>query len=161
MPASGKTSVGKKLAAILSLPYIDTDRLIEERAGMTVTEIFAVNGEEWFRDVETSVLGYASLSERVVSCGGGIVVKESNGRALKNKFFTVYLSASLATLAERLGDGNGRPLIAGDPAERTAKLLEERENLYEEYSAAKVSTDGKTTDEIAAEIAMLVRKRKN
>jgi shikimate kinase len=87
---AGKTTVGEMLANDLSLSFLDTDRLIEEKTGTTIPEIFAKHGEDYFREIEAEVLaGVVEAGDAVVSSGGGIVTREENRNILKNDALVV------------------------------------------------------------------------
>lgn len=153
MPGSGKTSVGRKLAALLGTQFVDTDAEIEKHAGLPVSAIFAKYGEARFREMETEVLRRSVAKNAVISCGGGMVMREENLRILKNYCVVTYLSASIPTLSLHVGNGAGRPLLAEDKDAKIAELLSKRERAYVECADNVVATDGKSIDAIAAEIA--------
>ncbi len=133
---SGKTTAGKMLAKKVNYDFADLDSLIEEREGMAITEIFAMKGEEYFREVEASVL--ESLFERkdlVVACGGGTACFHNNMQKMKSAGITVYLKVSPGMLAGRLaGEHSSRPLVAGMSGDKlrnhVRKLLAGREGWY-------------------------------
>ncbi len=135
---SGKSSLGRRLAAELSWPLIDTDAEIERRAGMTIPEIFERQGEDAFRELESRVITDAAASDEdtVVALGGGAVCREGVMEMLSAAGVTVYLKMSPARLVSRMSPvGRAkRPKIAGmGDAELTAfieKTLPEREKFY-------------------------------
>ena len=136
---SGKTTVGRRLAAILERPFVDADVELEERAGRPIAEIFANDGEEAFRDLETKVLGelLARRDAPVVASGGGAVLRLANRVLLSAPGVTVvWLDASPAFLASRVERKAHRPLLAGDRSSR--EVLEEmhaaRAPLYAEVA---------------------------
>lgn len=141
---SGKTTIGRQLAKQLGLSFIDQDSLIESKMHMTVSEIFATHGEEFFRQTERAVLD--ELSEReniVVATGGGAPCFEGNIDLMNNTGITIYLKTSPGVLAARLRNANStRPLIAGkSEPELLAYIntkLTEREPFYEK---ARLSID--------------------
>lgn len=123
---SGKTTLGVKLSYRLRMPVEDTDRLIERREGRSVSEIFADDGEEYFRRLETELL--EELAEkaggRIYSVGGGTPVREENRRLLKRLGRVIYLKASPETVYERIRDDATRPLLqCPDPLGRIRQLL--------------------------------------
>ncbi|NOS99044.1 MAG: shikimate kinase [Phycisphaerales bacterium] len=155
---SGKTTVGRRLAAMLDVPHVDTDEVIETEAGKSIAEIFAAEGESGFRRRESiAVERAADRLPSVISLGGGAVMDESNMRRLAGSSRIVYLSGSVDVLAKR---------IAGDPATRTARpsltgkamideigdILAERDPVYRRWAELVVDTDGMSPDEIAAAI---------
>src|SRR3954452_6546055 len=112
MPGSGKSSVGRALAPLLNIPFVDLDEEVEQQSRRTVAEIFASGGEGAFRLAESRALAAAAASGRsVVACGGGIVLDPSNRALLASSGVVVYLEAPVETLRSRVGDGRGRPLL--------------------------------------------------
>lgn len=151
---AGKSAVSRCLARLLSIPCIDTDQEIEERQGKKITEIFAESGEESFRDMETALLReIASGGPCIVSCGGGLVLREENRRLMRESGRTVWLTASPETIYERVRLGRNRPLLNGRMnTEEIARLLAERQERYEKAAEVCVPTDGRTIEEIASEL---------
>lgn len=152
---SGKTSVGKVLAEQLSYPFYDTDLLIEEKAGITIKEIFRIQGEESFRKLETDLLIdlKSSLKSVVLSTGGGLPIKEQNAKLLKEIGQVIYLKAKKETIVERLIGDTNRPLLDGDDSNRKVEqLLAIRSPIYEKAADLIIETDGKTIDEIITDI---------
>ena len=132
---AGKSTVGRLLAETLRRPFFDTDRLVAEREGRPIPQIFAESGEAYFREVEADVVREVTEKERaVVALGGGAVVRESNWRAVSASGTTVFLQCDLQTLLDRLVRTDDRPLLGNDDLasrrERIARLLREREPLY-------------------------------
>ena len=133
---SGKTTAGRLLAGSLGYDFADLDSLIEDREGMAVTEIFALKGEEYFRQVEASVLEELLVRKMlVVACGGGTACFHDNMQKMKSAGLTVYLSVSPSVLAARLsGEHSSRPLVAGKTGNElrshVRKLLAGREGWY-------------------------------
>ena len=150
---SGKTTVGKVLADFLGCPFMDLDDLIVKKAGKSIPDIFAQDGEEAFRQLEAKILRqqvekYAE-STVVLALGGGAVLAPASASLLHEKTVCIYLRASLDTLLGRLaGETAGRPLADASLAERLAS----REPLYEETAHVIVDTDGLAPDEVADEI---------
>jgi shikimate kinase len=151
LPGSGKSTVGRFLAARLQWPFADVDAAIESEAGLTVAEIFERDGEPAFRRLESEALirlcaGPAS----VVACGGGIVLNAGNRELLKRRLHTVWLRVEPGEAARRLEhEAESRPLLNGAPLpERLAGLLREREAWYRECAALEVHTDGVEPDEV-------------
>ncbi|MBN2141131.1 MAG: shikimate kinase AroL [Desulfovibrionaceae bacterium] len=132
--ASGKTSLGRALARALGRDFVDTDALIQERAGMSVARIVAAEGWEGFRDRETEVLeAVAAKTGLVAACGGGLVLRERN-RGLLAAGLVLYLDAGPEVLASRLSldpNESQRPSLTGRPIEDEIRaVLKEREPLY-------------------------------
>jgi shikimate kinase len=142
MMGSGKTTVGRLLAARLGWAYLDSDAMVEASTGSTVPEIFAARGEAAFRAEESRVLAEAvhSPGPTVVSAAGGSVLSPGN-RAQLTGSIVVWLRADPATLAARVGTGVGRPLLDDDPAGALQALDAVRRPLYEEVADVVVDVD--------------------
>ncbi len=148
---SGKTSVGIKLSYRLKRTMIDTDKWIEQKQKMTVSEIFASLGEEEFRRMETQCLKkLLDLADgQIISAGGGLPLREENHQLLRQLGKVVYLKADPETVYERLKSDSTRPLLqVADPKERIKTLLFQREPVYEACADMIVDVSGKSFDEI-------------
>lgn len=153
---AGKTSIGKKLAKSAGLQFADTDELIEEQSGRSISDIFAEDGEEYFRNLETEMLEQLlEKQERmVIAVGGGLPVREKNRKLLKQLGTAVYLKADVETLVNRLQGDTSRPkLQGGDLRGKIVSLMEARESLYKDAAAIEYSTDGKTLDKVVEELS--------
>jgi shikimate kinase len=158
MPGSGKSSVGRRVARRTGRTLVDVDAEIERVAGRPIPEIFSAEGEAGFRDLEASVL--ASVLDRdeplVVATGGGAVLREQNRDVMRARGVVVWLRATAETLAERVGDGRTRPLLADDPIGNLRRLLGERTAAYESAAHATVDVDrtpfDKVTDRVLAAV---------
>ena len=151
--ASGKTIVGTLLERMLGLPLVDTDSLIEEEAGRSVQQIFEVEGEARFRELERQVI--ARESERdgaVLAVGGGAVLDRGNVENLKKRGVVYLLSVSPEEAARRAGKGADRPLLAEDLAE-VRQLMVSRETAYQAAADVVVETGGKEPGDVAGVIA--------
>ena len=150
---SGKTTVGKVLADFLGCPFMDLDDLVVKKAGKSIPDIFAQDGEPAFRQLEAQVLRktvekYAE-STAVLALGGGAVLAPASAALLHEKTVCIYLRASLETLLARLeGETAGRPLADASLAARLAA----REPIYEKTAHVVIDTDGLSPDEVADEI---------
>ena len=150
---SGKTTVGKVLADFLGCPFLDLDDLVVKKAGKSIPDIFAQDGEPAFRELEAKLLrqtvGKYAESTAVLALGGGAILAPASAALLRDKTVCIYLRATLDTLLARLeGETAGRPLADASLAARLA----EREPLYEETAHVTIDTDGLTPDEVADEI---------
>jgi shikimate kinase len=151
----GKTTVGKKLAKQLELPFIDTDKEIVKDHG-SISKMFERFGEQHFRTLESQYLLRALESNAVVATGGGVVTQASNRAALKEPF-VVYLSSNGKHMASRLLAGK-RPLLKNGFAD-WKRIYEERRPLYEQVADIEIETSGKALNTIVSEIAEVVRSR--
>lgn len=153
---AGKSQVGRRLAAILSWPFWDADRLIEAREGHRVSEIFRRKGEDAFRRFETILLAElcAKPPPFVAALGGGIVESAAHRDMLRASFYVVWLQVSPARAALRVGTGEGRPLLEGrSPSEVLADLHARREPLYREVANLCIQTNTASVGEVARDIA--------
>jgi shikimate kinase len=157
---SGKTTVGKRLAALLGLPFADTDQEIEEAARMSVAELFAAYGEPEFRALEARVVArLAEGTQRVIATGGGAFMNEETRRILKARSVTVWLKADLDTLMERVLKRPTRPLLkTADPRATMKSLMDTRYPVYRTADIHIHSRNGKR-DTIAREIIQSLARR--
>jgi shikimate kinase len=132
MMGVGKTSIGKRLSARLSIPFLDADHEIEHAAGMTIAEIFARFGEKEFRDGERRVISrLIDGKPKVLATGGGAFMNEATRTLLLAEATTVWINAEIATLVDRVGRRDNRPLLAGrNPKEVLAELVAVRNPIY-------------------------------
>jgi shikimate kinase len=158
MMGSGKTTIGRMLAARLGRPYFDTDDEVVRLAGATVSGIFSSEGEAGFRRRESGVLAQllASAIPSVVSAGGGVVLDAHNRALLHDAGAVVWLRATAETLGNRVGDAPDRPLLAGSSGpgrrERLVRLCAEREPLYDEVATLVLDVDGLEPAAVADEV---------
>ncbi|MBU8860107.1 MULTISPECIES: shikimate kinase [unclassified Micromonospora] len=156
-PGSGKNTVGTALADALGVGFRDTDADIENLAGKPIPEIFVDEGEEHFRTLERAAVAAALASHAgVLALGGGAVLAEENRAALVGHT-VVHLSVELPDALKRVGLGAGRPLLALNPRATLKHLMDQRRPLYAEVATATVVTDGRTPEELATEIAALIK----
>jgi shikimate kinase len=158
LPGSGKTTVGRRLAALLDVPFADSDELIEARTGRRVPDIFAADGEHVFRVLEEEAVAAAMADFLgVLALGGGAVLSPVTRSALKASGApVVLLGTRVTTLAQRLGDRHDRPLLTGHLPSRLAQLAETREPLYREVATLTVDTERRGTRRVAEVIAGLL-----
>jgi shikimate kinase len=133
MMGSGKTSVGQVIASSLGYEFVDTDLLIEAKSGMSVGEIFAGRGEEFFRKEEKVVLAEVAGADcQVVATGGGMLAVHENMDFARSRGFVIYLNAPPEVLAQRLAGESNRPLLLEDnPEVELQRILEVRRPEYE------------------------------
>lgn len=149
---SGKTSVADYLSRALHVEEVDTDRLIEQRTGMPIRETFRLHGEAYFRDLETRALrSLAGDRIRIVSCGGGITLRQENVDLMHAIGVTVWLTAEPETIYARVRNSGSRPLLNGHMnVPYIAKLLSDRLPRYEKAAQVTVPTDGRSIPEVCA-----------
>jgi shikimate kinase len=152
---AGKSSIGKRLAKRLNREFIDSDHLLEEKTGVTITTIFELEGEIGFRDRESKVL--AELSQRtgiVIATGGGAILREENRQLMNDNGIVIYLSAKVETQLKRTLHDKNRPLLENN--DRHAKLIqlaEHRNPLYTAMADISIETD---TQSIGASIKQII-----
>lgn len=160
---SGKTTVGLRLSYGLKRAIEDTDKLIEKKEGRSINEIFADDGEAYFRNCETELLRElcSTRKNKIISVGGGTPVKEENRALLKQLGTVIYLRIRPETVFERLRYDETRPLLAGpNPLEKICALMDQRSAAYEECADYIVDVDELRLEEIVALIKECVEKRK-
>ncbi|HUC03897.1 MAG TPA: shikimate kinase [Acidimicrobiales bacterium] len=161
MMGAGKTTVGRLVAATLGWDYLDSDVEVQQATGMTVPEIFSTRGEAAFRAAETDALRLACASDRpvVVSVAGGAVLRPENRLLMQASGVVVWLRARLETLVARVGDGQGRPLLEGDPRATLESLSLVRDPLYAEVADDTVDVDDLGAEQVASRVVELVAGR--
>lgn len=136
---SGKTTVGRELAKIMGRKFVDTDELIEKKQGISIKSIFAVHGEDYFRELEWECCKEISqLKNCIVSTGGGALTFERNAEALKTGGKIVFLDADFDVICHRIGNSKNRPLFRDK--EKARALYNERKSKY--LSVADYVIDG-------------------
>ncbi len=162
---SGKTTVARLVAEQLGWTWLDADVELERRAGRTIKEIFAADGEGAFRVLEQQTIAdLATGNEQVLALGGGAILRDANRQTLAARGKTVWLQASAETLFARInGDpttADRRPnLTATGGIEEVRRLLAERTPLYEQCADLTVTTEGRTAETIAEEIVAWAKDR--
>lgn len=157
---SGKSSIGRNLARKLNWKFADTDQLVVERTGREISEIFAQEGEAFFREQEQLALhSLLRGSRQIIATGGGIVLLPENLELLHEKSFAVWLTASEEVIYERVSRNDQRPLLrTQNPRETIAALLAERQPLYESAAHFKIDTSAQLHGEIANQIISEARR---
>jgi shikimate kinase len=157
MMGAGKSSIGRRLAGRLNIPFVDADAEIEEAASMSIADIFEVHGEPYFRAGEARVI--ARLLEhgpQVLATGGGAFMNAQTRANIRDKAVSVWLKADLDVLTRRLRRRNDRPLLkTEDPIATLSKLLVVRDPIYGEADVTVISRDV-THDVIVDEIVAAV-----
>jgi shikimate kinase len=156
---AGKSSIGRRLAARLGMPFVDADVEIEKAAGMSIEEIFARHGETHFRDGERKVI--ARLLDGpplVLATGGGAFMNAETRQRIKQDSVSIWLKAELDVLLRRCLRRTNRPLLKqGDPREVLAKLMTEREPVYAEADYMVPSGDGPHEAVVEQIVSLLAR----
>jgi shikimate kinase len=159
--AVGKSTVGRCLAEELGLPFFDSDRVIEERAGADIAWIFDVEGETGFRDREAGIIDELTSRDGIVlATGGGVVVREENRRHLRERGTVIFLDSPLESLVERTRRDRRRPLLrdAADPLATFERLAGERQHLYESIADYRFFASRGSPHALAREIARQLRR---
>ncbi len=153
-PGAGKSTVGQALANKLSIDFIDTDQVIENETGKTITDIFVVDGEPRFRALELQTLrNVLTLETGVISLGGGAPISHDAQEAIEqSNSHTVFLDVSLATAAPRVGFNRDRPLLLGNPRAQWQALSDNRRPIYEKLADDAIKVDDMNVDQIVAQI---------
>jgi shikimate kinase len=156
---SGKTTIGQLIAKRLDIAFRDTDQVVEEETGRTVSDIFLEDGEDAFRLLEKSVLRNELLSDgTVLALGGGAPISmdaQSALRAIASP--VVYLDISLATVAPRIGFNRDRPLLLHNPRGQWQTLMEARRPIYESIADTVIDVNTKSENEIVDEILEVLK----
>ena len=151
---AGKTTVGKRLAELRGMSFVDSDHAVEERTGVDIAFIFEKEGEAGFRKREKQVIAELTGGHNLVlATGGGTVVDADNRQHLAGRGFVVYLRASVDHQLRRTGRTESRPLLqSGDPREVLERLFAVRDPLYREIADLIVDADGGNARNLAQEI---------
>ena len=156
---SGKSTVGRKTAKAVEYNFLDTDIMIEEEEGMTISELFEAKGEPYFREKETEIIQrlIAEPKGNIVATGGGLPMKEGNAELLKKLGTVIYLKAETDTLVKRLTGNTTRPLLQnGDLREKIETMLAVRGPVYEACADVVLQTDNMSFYEIICNIERLL-----
>lgn len=149
--ATGKTTLGKLLANTLEFNFIDTDRSIEKKEGATISDIFNLKGEAYFREKESEILdSFISLKNTIISTGGGMIISVDNRKKLRNIGKVIYLESKPNWILTNLKRSKTtRPLLnEKDPINKIIELLNKRKKYYEDVADVIVSVDEKSPNEI-------------
>jgi shikimate kinase len=154
MMGAGKSSVGRTLQRRTGQERFDMDELIAAKAGMSISEIFSEKGEDWFRDLESTVLGELPRdASAIIVTGGGVVLRPGNVEMLKGLGMVVWLDAEIMTLLQRASKGGHRPLLqTEDPQATLSEMLVTRRPLYASIASLRIDTTHLTHDEVTDRI---------
>lgn len=157
---AGKSTISDYLKNVLAMDVVEMDQCIVERQGMSISDIFETYGEEYFRELETNLLiEMQSQSNVVVSCGGGVPMRERNVVEMKKNGRVVLLTAKPETILERVKDNHDRPLLENNKTVPfIADLMEKRRAKYEAAADIVIQTDGKSELEICEELIHRLRE---
>src|SRR5579875_575585 len=160
-PGAGKSTVGRAVAERLAVGFRDTDADVEAAAGRSIADIFLDSGEPAFRAMERRAVA-AALAEHtgVLALGGGAVLDPDTREALTGRT-VVFLDVGLAGAFERTGMNRARPLLAVNPRASLKRMLDERRPVYDAVASVTIGTDGRTVDDVVADVvaATPVRER--
>jgi len=159
---SGKSTIGRLLSNELKLEFVDSDRVIEERAGANIPWIFDVEGEEGFRAREETVIDQVTEQDNIVlATGGGVVLRENNRKVLRERGFVIYLHASVDQQVERTARDKNRPLLQTEnPRARLEELIRIRDPLYRQTADFVMRTDRRHPRAVIGEIIKVLRKNR-
>lgn len=159
---SGKSTVASCFGKKYEMDIVEMDEAIAEKEGRSIPQIFAEEGEEYFRNLETEVLKeLKKCTNHIISCGGGVVLRRENISVMKESGTIVLLTASPEEILNRVKNDEGRPLLKGRKnVKAIEELLEERRAKYEMAADFVVKTDGKLADEICEEIMKEIERAK-
>lgn len=138
----GKSTIGKELASATGSNFIDMDDYIREKAKMSIPEIFALKGEDYFRKLETrAVRDLSEQNSAVVACGGGAMLKKENSVMAREKGKVIYLELDFESCYERIKDDNNRPIVMNNTKEALHEIYDRRVPIYKENSDISVNVD--------------------
>lgn len=159
MSGAGKTTIGKLLAKKMNYEFVDIDDQIEKKENKSISQIFADEGEKFFRQLETKMLTeLINFDKIVISTGGGIIKNEKNREFLKNNFFNIFLNVSIDEALERLQQNETRPLLSGNIKDNWNKIWYERRLLYYEIADYIIHSDQNNVDLIYEDIKEIIKK---
>lgn len=153
---TGKSTVSACLAEKLGYEEIDTDEWIVKSQCRSIPEIFDTEGEEYFRELETDLLRRMQQDKKIISCGGGMALREENVSLMKQNGIVILLTAEPQTVLSRVKQDKNRPLLNGNMnTDYIKELMEKRNPFYKMAAEAVVATDDKQPEEIANEIIQI------
>ena len=156
---AGKSTISDFLRTVFAMEVVEMDQIIAEREGMSISDIFETYGEEYFRNLETELLiEMQSKTNVVISCGGGVPMRERNVVEMKKNGRVVLLTAKPETILSRVKDNHDRPLLEGNKnVDFIADLMEKRREKYQAAADIVIETDGKDKLEICEELVQRIR----
>lgn len=154
-PGAGKSTVGRRAAELLDVDFTDTDRRIEDEAGMSVADIFVTEGEPSFRRREERAVENALKGDGIVALGGGAITSDVTRERLKGHT-VIWLQVDLSDAAKRVGLNTARPLLLGNVRQTMNTLLKERVPLYESAASAAIDTTGRPIRDIVSDVMEVI-----
>jgi len=163
-PGSGKSTIGRVLAAKAHVPFIDTDQLIEKQAGESISGIFVDKGEAYFRSLEREQVGQ-SLREAlrvpvILSLGGGSVLDPETQQEL-GQHEVAWLQVNIAEALKRVGMNQSRPLLLGNVRANMINMLQERTPIYQSLANVTIDTSGRSPEECAQELLTFLKEQRD
>lgn len=150
-PGAGKTTVGRLLATALGVRFVDTDALVEQEQGRTISDIFVDDGEAAFRRLEVDAVARALAGDAVVALGGGAPMQSAVAALLADQT-VVFLDVTISDAARRIGFDGTRPLLAVNPRASWTRMMNDRRPTYESLASVTVNTAGRAPSAVVAEI---------
>lgn len=159
---AGKSTIGRLLSSELKLEFVDSDKVIEERAGADIPWIFDVEGEDGFRNREANIIDQLTSDEgQVLATGGGAVMRPENRSCLQGRGTVIYLKASVEQQLERTARDKNRPLLQTEnPQQVLTELMASRDPLYQQVADFVVETDRRNPKAVVADIVAHLREQK-
>ncbi|NLP27094.1 MAG: shikimate kinase [Clostridiales bacterium] len=151
----GKSTVGRILANLLGVGYVDMDNYIEETENMTIAEIFEKKGEQHFRMLETKAIEILSQKQMVIACGGGAMLNDKNAEIANKAGVVIFLDVPFNICYKRISGDSNRPLVVNNTVEWLENLYNKRYPIYKANSSISVTTSG-TPNEVARNIFELL-----
>ena len=157
---AGKSTISDYLSTMFDMDIVELDQVIAEREEMSIPDIFATYGEEYFRDLETNLLiEMQSRKNAVISCGGGAALREGNVAEMKKNGRVVLLTATPETIYDRVKDSNDRPVLNGRKnVAGISELMEQRREKYEAAADIVINTDNKSVLQICEELVQRLQE---
>ncbi|RDI41167.1 shikimate kinase [Falsibacillus pallidus] len=156
---AGKTTVGERLANLLGETVYDTDKMIIEKEGCSIQDIFSRYGEEHFRHLETEILKETSMLKGVITTGGGMVLKEENRELMKSSGTVIFLECNPMVIFSRIKGDAERPLLQNKNEIEFSSLYEKRKPYYEKSAHIIIDTSNSSIDEVVSEIEKRLNRR--
>ncbi|MBF0266234.1 MAG: shikimate kinase [Gammaproteobacteria bacterium] len=160
---AGKTTIGRRIAQYYECEFYDSDRVIEERTGVSIPLIFELEGEEGFRKRESDVISDLITKDNIVlATGGGAVLLEKNRELMKDSAFIIFLNASLEQLYKRTSRDKNRPLLQTEnPKEKLQNILDERLEIYKSIADLEIVTDNQSINHTVNNLIKSISNIKN